>query len=74
MRPEKELKRFAKVALQSGKTQTVKFILDRQALACYDPAQKTWATEAGTFEVLVGASSRDIRLRGTFIWQGRLAD
>lgn len=73
MRPEKELKRFAKVALQPGETREVAFTLDRQALAYYDPARKAWVAEAGTFEVLVGASSGDIRLRASFSWQGDAA-
>ncbi|MBA4379352.1 MAG: glycosyl hydrolase, partial [Anaerolinea sp.] len=73
MRPEKELKRFAKVALQPGETREVAFTLDRQALAYYDPARKAWVAEAGTFEVLVGASSGDIRLRASFSCQGDAA-
>jgi beta-glucosidase len=65
-RPPKELKGFRRVALDPGQQQTVNFTLDRQSLAYYDPARHDWITEPGRFEVLVGASSRDIRLRGTF--------
>jgi beta-glucosidase len=65
-RPPKELKGFRRVALEPGKQQTLNFTLDRQSLAYYDPARHDWVTEPGRFEVLVGASSRDIRLRGTF--------
>jgi beta-glucosidase len=61
VRPEKELKAFAKVALKPGETQTVTLTLDERALSFYDDAQAQWAAEAGEFEVLVGASSRDIR-------------
>jgi len=66
MRPEKELKGFQKIALDPGETKTVTFTLDREALSYYDPVQKAWVAEAGEFEVLIGSSSRDIRLRGTF--------
>ncbi|RME80975.1 MAG: beta-glucosidase, partial [Caldilineae bacterium] len=66
VRPEKELKAFAKVRLQPGETQTVRLSLDRQALAYYDPAVPGWVAEPGEFEVLVGRSAADIRLRERF--------
>ena len=62
-RPEKELKGFAKVALQPGEEAEVTLTLDRRALAYYDAGSREWVVEAGDFEILVGASSRDIRLR-----------
>jgi beta-glucosidase len=65
-RPEKELKAFAKVALAPGATQTIAFTLDETALAFYDPRLKRWVAEPGLFEVLVGSSSRDIRLTAQF--------
>ena len=65
-RPEKELKGFAKVALEPGETQTVRLSLDMRALAFYDDARAAWVAEAGEFEVLVGASSADIRARAGF--------
>jgi beta-glucosidase len=70
MRPEKELKAFAKVMLEPGESRTVAFELDEDALSFYDPGQKRWVAEPGDFEVLVGSSSRDIRLRGRFVLQG----
>ncbi len=70
VRPEKELKAFAKVALEPGETRTLVFTLDGQALACYDPALRRWVAESGEFQVLVGGSSRDIRLTASFIWKG----
>jgi beta-glucosidase len=66
VRPEKELKAFAKVALEPGETKTLTFTLDEQALSYYDPASKRWVAEAGEFQVLVGSSSRDIRLAASF--------
>ena len=65
-RPKRELKAFAKVSLEPGETGTVTFRLDEDALSFYDPARKGWLAEAGDFEVLVGSSSRDIRLTGLF--------
>ncbi len=65
-RPQKELKRFAKIALEPGASQTVTFTLDERALAFYDPYKAEWVAEPGEFEVLIGSSSRDIRLAGTF--------
>ena len=62
-RPEKELKAFAKVALQAQETKTVSFNLDKSAFSYYDPAYGQWLAEAGEFEILVGSSSADIRLQ-----------
>ena len=63
-RPEKELKAFAKVELKPKQTRTVTFTLDREAFWYFDSKLNAWSTEAGEFEILVGASSRDIRLNG----------
>lgn len=68
-RPLKELKSFVKVSLSPGETKTVNLTLNRQSLAFYDPIAAEWVTEAGEFELLVGASSRDIRGKATFNWQ-----
>ena len=59
-RPVKELKGFAKVALQPGETRTVTIELDARAFAYYDPAYQRWVTESGAFEILVGRSAADI--------------
>jgi len=66
MRPEKELKAFAKVNLEPGETKTVTLALNREALAYYDDLARQWVAEAGEFEVLVGSSSRDIRASARF--------
>ena len=63
-RPEKELKAFAKVEVKPGKTKTAAFTLDREAFWYFDAAKNAWNIEPGGFEILVGASSRDIRLNG----------
>ena len=65
-RPLKELRAFAKVRLQPGETRTVRLSLGMRALAFFDAARKAWVAEAGAFEVLAGASARDIRLRAGF--------
>jgi beta-glucosidase len=65
-RPKKELRAFAKVSLEPGETRTVTFRLDEDDLSFYDPAREGWVAEPGDFDVLVGSSSRDIRLTGRF--------
>jgi beta-glucosidase len=65
-RPPKELKAFKQVDLKAGETEEVALTLDRHSMSFYDPAAHDWATEPGVYEVLVGASARDIRLKGSF--------
>lgn len=62
-RPEKELKGFEKVSLQPGEEKTVTFELGKRAFAYYNVKLKDWHVETGTFEILVGKSSRNILLR-----------
>ncbi len=64
-RPLKELKGFAKVRMAAGETRAVSITLDENAFKYYDPAQHAWVLEPGEFEILVGASAGDIRLRAT---------
>jgi len=61
IRPEKELKGFAKVELQPGETKSVSIQLDFRSFAYYHPKYKQWITEDGDFDLLIGASSADIR-------------
>ncbi|WP_080838083.1 glycoside hydrolase family 3 C-terminal domain-containing protein [Cohnella massiliensis] len=61
-KPEKELKGFAKVELAPGETKTVEIELDERAFAHYCEHLGRFAVESGDFAILVGASSRDIRL------------
>jgi len=68
-RPAQELKGFRRVSLAPGETKEVDFTLDRNALAFYSTAKKDWVMEPGQFDVLVGSSSRDIRLKGSFDWE-----
>jgi beta-glucosidase len=69
-RPLQELKSFRRVTLTPGETAVVHFMLDRTAMAFYSTAKKDWVTEPGKFDVLVGSSSRDIRVKGSFVWKG----
>jgi len=62
-RPVRELKGFQRVELKPGETKTVELNLDRATLSYWSPEKKDWQAEPGTFELQVGASSRDIRLR-----------
>ena len=72
VRPPKELKGFAKIELQPGETQTVTVTLDFRAFAYYHPAYKQWITEDGEFDILIGASSADIRCKKTVTLQSTL--
>jgi beta-glucosidase len=71
-RPQKELKGFAKVELQPGETRTVRIPLDFRAFAFYHPGYAQWITENGDFDILIGASSRDIRCKETVTLQSTM--
>ncbi len=64
-RPVKELKDFRKVLLKAGETKTIKFIIDNEKLSFYNQNLE-WVSEPGDFELMIGASSEDIRLKGAF--------
>ena len=64
-RPDKELKGFTKVELRPGEETEITIMLDPRAFAFYDVPSRDWVVEAGDFEILIGASSRDIRLAAT---------
>jgi beta-glucosidase len=64
--PPKLLKGFQKIMLTPGQTQHVIFNLDWEDLANWDAAARGWIVTPGTFQVMVGASSRDPRLNGSF--------
>jgi beta-glucosidase len=61
VRPEKELKGFAKVELQPGETKSISIPLDFRAFAYYHPGYGRWITEEGDFDILIAASATDIR-------------
>lgn len=64
-RPVKELKGFRRVTLGSGETKTVTFVLPISSLGFHD-VSLNYIVEPGTFDVMVGSSSDDIRLTGAF--------
>lgn len=65
VRPVKELRDFQKVFLKAGASQKITFTIDKEKLAFYN-AKLEWAPEPGAFEVQLGASSADIRLKDNF--------
>ena len=60
--PEKELKAFARVSLQAGEKQTVQLNVPVKSLRYWDETSHTWKDDLCNIELLVGASSGDIRL------------
>ena len=60
---EKELKGFRKIFLEPGEEKEVEMLLDKRSFAHYDVDRSDWEVLTGTYEILLGASSADIRLR-----------
>jgi len=69
-RPFKELKRFNKVILNPKEKLTIDFDIGKDDLSFYDENLQNWIIEKGEFNVLIGSSSRDIRLQGKFEYLG----
>ena len=63
-KPEKELKGFAKTLVKAGESKRVSVKLDKFAFSHYDVINQDHYVENGAFIIMVGASSRDIRLQG----------
>ena len=61
-RAPKELKGFVKIHLEPGEEKKVSVELDDRAFAFWNTATEDWCVESGEYKILVGASSRDIRL------------
>lgn len=68
VRPVKELKDFQKIFLKKGESKTIKFSIDKEKLSFYNDDLQ-WVNEPGEFDVMIGASSEDIRLKEEFILQ-----
>jgi beta-glucosidase len=65
VRPVKELKDFQKLSLKAGESKTIRFRVDREKL-CFYNAKLEWQAEPGMFDLMIGSSSRDIRLKDEF--------
>ena len=65
-RPPKELKGFQKVELKAGESREVSFVINEDLLQYYNDREQAWAAEPGRFEVLVGASSQEIKAKAVF--------
>lgn len=65
VRPVEELKDFKKVMLQPGQKKTIQFVIDKEKLSFYDQ-KLNWIAEPGEFDLMIGASSADIRLKSSF--------
>jgi beta-glucosidase len=61
-RPEKELKGFQKVVLKGGEQKTISIILNEDAFQYFNDVKNKWVMDPGSFDILVGSSSRDLRL------------
>lgn len=64
LRPVKELKGFEKLELDPGETKTTRFTLDKRSFAWYSTDINDWYCASGEYRILIGASSRDIRMSG----------
>src|SRR5665647_269829 len=64
-RPVKDLKDFRKIQLKAGESKTIKFIIDKEKLS-FSNQQLKWVAEPGEFDLMIGASSDDIRLKDSF--------
>jgi beta-glucosidase len=61
-RPAKELKGFVKIRLEPGEEKQISVTLDQRSFAYFNTGMNDWHVESGDYQILVGASSRDIRL------------
>ncbi|MCR5150377.1 MAG: glycoside hydrolase family 3 C-terminal domain-containing protein [Clostridiales bacterium] len=73
-RPEKELKAFKKVYLEPGEEKEIELTLGKRAFAFFNVNTNDWCVEDGEFEILVAASSADIRLTETITVHSNAAD
>ena len=65
VRPVLELKDFQKVKLNAGESKTIEFTIDKEKLSFYNNKLE-WVAEPGDFEIMIGTSSADIKLKSSF--------
>ena len=68
--PPRQLKAFEKVSLEPGQTRHVHLAINPQSLATWDTSIHRWKILPGKYTVMVGSSSRDISLKGSFDVKG----
>lgn len=71
LRPERELKGYAKVKLAKGAKQNVTITLPLGAFSYYDASAHCWKVDTGDYTIMVGASSADIRLKADVVLPDR---
>ena len=64
VRPVRELRRFEKIHLKAGEEKEVVLPLSRDCFTYYDVVTKSFEVEEGEYEIAIGSSSRDLRLKG----------
>jgi len=67
VKPIKELKKFKKVFLKKGEEKEILFKLSKKDFEYYNVSLHKWIAENGEYKILIGASSRDIRLEGKVV-------
>ena len=65
VRPVSELKDFKKIKLNAGESKTIEFIIDKEKLSFYNNKLE-WVAESGDFELMIGTSSADVKLKSNF--------
>lgn len=73
-RPAKELKGFAKVFLKAGEKKEVRISFDDKTFRYWNVKTNCWEIEMGTYQIMVGASVSDIRLRAELEVEGTTAE
>jgi beta-glucosidase len=69
-RPKKELKGFAKIFINAGETKTVTIPFDDKTFRYFNVKTNKWEVEESEYEIMIGASSADIRLKDTIFIKG----
>ena len=67
LQPSMRLRKFKRISLNKGDITTVVFELDKTDFSYWDETQKNWVVEPGEFEIMIGASSSDIRLKTSIV-------
>ena len=65
-KPKKELRAFTKVSLEPGESKKVTLFLTRRDFAWYNTENNSWQIDNGSYEIFVGSSVADIRLKDKF--------